>query len=194
MHLKKLSENFALHEDYSFESDLLDVEQPIFEELDYDISIDEIRECIRYLKRNKSCNEDYMLNEIFIDFVETIISVLYKLFNAIFRSGFLVSCMGKLLTTILNKRLLKWDKDNSVIMDAQFGFTPGLGTVDAMLVLQSLVHKYFRRKGGRLYCCFIDYRKAFDFVNRSKLWIKLTKIGIQGKILKIIKSLYENIK
>ena len=95
MHFKNLSENSALHEDDSFESDLLDVEQPIFEELDYDISIDEIRECIRYLKRNKSCNEDYMLNEIFIDCGETIMPILYKLFNAIFRSGFFPQSWSK---------------------------------------------------------------------------------------------------
>ena len=47
-------------------------------------------------------------------------------------ASLLVSCMGKLFTSILNKRLLKWDKDNSVITDAQFGFRPGLGTVDAI--------------------------------------------------------------
>ena len=94
--------------------------------------------------------------------------------------------MGKLFTFVLNKRLLNWDKVNSIITDAQFGFRPGFGTVDAIFVLQSLINKYLRKKGGRLYCCFIDYRKAFDFVNRSKLWIKLTKTGIQGKMLKII--------
>ena len=56
--------------------------------------------------------------------------------------------MGKLFTSIfkLNKRLLKWDKDNYVITDAQFGFRPGLGTLDAIFVLQSLVNKYLRKK------------------------------------------------
>ena len=88
MHFKNLSENSILDEDESFESDLLDIEHPVFEELDYDISIEKIRECIRCLKRNKSCNEDYMLNEIFIDCSETVMPVLYKLFNAICRSGF----------------------------------------------------------------------------------------------------------
>ena len=97
-----------------------------------------------------------------------------------YRGISLVNCI--LFTSILNKRLLKWDKDNSVKMDAQFGFRPGLGTVDAIFVLQSLVNKHLRKKGGRLYCCFINYRKAFDFVNRSKLWIKLTMIGIKGKM------------
>ena len=220
-HFKNLSE-----QPMSDTEDILehsDIEPAVFEELDNDISVEEIRDCIHGLKRNKSCNEDYILNELFIDCGETILSVLHKIFNAIFRSGFfpqswskasivpvfkkgnvndtnnyrgisLVSCMGKLFTSVLNKRLLNWDKVNSIITDAQFGFRPGFGTVDAIFVLQSLINKYLRKKGGRLYCCFIDYRKAFDFVNRSKLWIKLTKTGIQGKMLKIIKSLYENIK
>ena len=89
--------------------------------------------------------------------------------------------------------MLKWDKENSVITDAQFGFRPGHSTVDAIFVLQSLINRTLKRK-DRLYCCFIDYKKAFDLIDRSSLWSKLIKQGVTGKMLKIIKSLYENVK
>ena len=46
--------------------------------------------------------------------------------------------------------------------------------------------------GGRLYCCFVDNRKAFDLLDRSKLWSKLIKCGVQAKM--IIHSLCENVK
>ena len=44
------------------------------------------------------------------------------------------------------------------------------------------------------YCAFIDFRKVFDYVHRSLLWIKSSKIGIHGKLLKLIKALYNRIK
>ena len=89
---------------------------------------------------------------------------------------------------------MKWDSENNVITDAQFGFKQGFSTVDAIFVLQSIINRNLSKKGGRLYCCFIDYKKAFDLIDRSKLWCKLIKQGIQGKMLKIIRSLYENVK
>ena len=101
----------------------------------------------------------------------------------------LISCMGKLFTSVLNARLLKWESENNIITDAQFGFRPGHSTVDAIFILQTLINKYLKKKGGRLYYCFVDYRKAFDFIDRGRLWGKLIKQGINGKMLNIIKSL-----
>uniref|UniRef100_A0A8C5FEN0 Reverse transcriptase domain-containing protein n=1 Tax=Gadus morhua TaxID=8049 RepID=A0A8C5FEN0_GADMO len=37
-----------------------------------------------------------------------------------------------------------------------------------------------------LFCCFIDYSKAFDTVWRDALWHKLLKIGIEGKFLNLV--------
>jgi hypothetical protein len=47
---------------------------------------------------------------------------------------------------------------------------------------------------NRLYCCFVDYTKAFDTIDRLNLWYKFSKIGICGKLLSVIKSMYENVK
>ena len=194
----------------------------IFDELDAPITEREVEEAIRNLKRNKSCSEDLILNEVFLECTDILTPSLVLLFNSVFESGFfpeawaegcivpihkkgdvdepnnyrgitLISCMGKLFTSILNKRILDWDKENCVITDAQFGFKPGLSTIDAIFALQTLVNKTLKRKKS-LYCCFIDYSKAFDLVDRSSLWCKLIKQGLQGKMLRLIKSLYENVK
>ena len=45
----------------------------------------------------------------------------------------------------------------------------------------------------KLYCSFIDFRKAFDSVWRVRLWMKLFKNGKDGSF-RIIRSLYKNIK
>ena len=111
--------------------------------------------------------------------------------NCNYRGITIISCLGKLFTAILNARLLKWDIKYNIITDAQFGFKAGLGTTDAIFVLQSFNRTLKNRK--HLYCCFIDYKKALDLIDRGKLWIKLLRQGVDGKMLKIIKSLYDNI-
>jgi hypothetical protein len=103
-------------------------------------------------------------------------------------SGF----VGKHFTSFINSRLLKWCERNDILTDAQFGFRPILGTTDAILALPSLIYNILR-KGKRLYCCFIDYIKAFDSVSHVKIWLPLVRSGITGKLLKVIKSMYSKL-
>ena len=49
-----------------------------------------------------------------------------------YRSITLLSCMSKLFTAILNKRIKKVIEDNNVLSDAQFGFRSGRSTTDAI--------------------------------------------------------------
>ena len=110
-----------------------------------------------------------------------------------YRGISLISNLGKLFTSVLNQRLLKWSQCNDVITDAQFGFRPGYGTVDAIFVLNSIISQTLNNK-KRLYCAFVDFQTAFDSINRCKLWYKLSKIGIKGKMLRIIHNMYSNVK
>jgi hypothetical protein len=68
------------------------------------------------------------------------------------------------------------------------------GTRDAIFALHSIKSNTLCKKKKRLYCAFIDSKKAFDSVDRSKLWIKLAKSGIQGKLISVIKALYNQVK
>ena len=43
------------------------------------------------------------------------------------------------------------------------------------------------------FVCFIDFRKAFDSIPRNHLWDKLQRIGVRGKLLKVIQSMYSNV-
>ena len=199
-----------------------DVQNTVYEELDVTITEEEISKAIGRLKSNKSSAEDNIINEMFMKCRDVMTPLLCRLFNEIYNSGFfpeswskgcivsiykkgdkndpnnyrgitIVSCLGKLFTSVLNNRLLEWDKTHNIITDAQFGFKSGSSTTDAIFVLQSLINRTLRRK-KRLYCCFVDYQKAFDFIDRTSLWTKLIKLGIHGKMFGIIKSLYENVK
>lgn len=44
------------------------------------------------------------------------------------------------------------------------------------------------------YACFVDAKKAFDTVNRDCLWYKLSTLGLNGRILDGIYSLYSDVK
>ncbi len=47
---------------------------------------------------------------------------------------------------------------------------------------------------SKLFCAFVDFSKAFDYVVRDNLWYKIIQLGIRGKMFDIIKSIYNNVK
>lgn len=99
-----------------------------------------------------------------------------------YRGISLVSHVGKLFTSVIQTRLMKRCKENSILTDAQFGFILGYGTMDAIFALHSVIAK-FLRKGKRLYCCFVNYVKAFDSVSHLIVCQKMLKCGITGNLL-----------
>ena len=46
----------------------------------------------------------------------------------------------------------------------------------------------------KLYCCFVDYKKAYDSIERSMLWYKFIKLGINGRFLSVLRSMYSEVK
>ena len=110
-----------------------------------------------------------------------------------YRGITLLSCIGKLFTASINARLTTYLDEASIIGEEQAGFREGYSTLDHIFVLHSLVELYFSRC-KRLYCAFIDYKKAFDLVDRSSLWSKLISCDINGNMLNVTYNMYENAK
>ena len=63
-------------------------------------------------------------------------------------------------------------------LDVQAGFRKGRGTKLQIANIHWIIEKakVFQKN---TYLCFIDYAKAFDCVDLSKLWKVLKKMGIQ---------------
>ena len=101
--------------------------------------------------------------------------------------------MGKLFTRILNTRLTNWAETYYVYIEAQAGFMSEMGTVDNVFVLHGLI-THLINQGKKLYCAFVDFKKAFDFINRDIIWCKLIELVVRGNILNVIKSMYQNVK
>ena len=68
-----------------------------------------------------------------------------------------------------------------------------MGTFDNIFVLHGVIN-HLLNENKKLYAAFIDYTKAFDYVVRENMWYKLLKCGLRGRIIDIIRSMYENIK
>ena len=192
-------------------------------ELNIPITEQEVLKSINGLKMNKGCASDLILNEFLKSSKSKMLTAFTKLFNIVFNSGHvpddwsqgiispiyknkgdraspdnyrgitILSCFGKLFTAVLNNRLNKYLEDMNVLAEEQAGFRKGYGTTDHIFNLKCLIDLYLFR-GRKLFCAFIDYKKAFDSVNRTYLWQKLLSNNIDGKMFKIIHSLYANAK
>jgi len=57
-----------------------------------------------------------------------------------------------------------------------------------------MIINHMLNQGKHLFCVFIDFSKAFDYVVTDNLWVKLIKLGIRGNICNIIKCMYETVK
>ena len=85
-----------------------------------------------------------------------------------YRGITLLSCLGKLFTSIINKRLTAFINSKQIMSEAQAGFRKGYSTTDQIFTLKCIV-ELFLCQGRRLFCTFVDYSKAFDSINRAML-------------------------
>ena len=77
------------------------------------------------------------------------------------------------------------------IDDSQFGFVPGRGTTDAILLVRQLLEKYLAVY-KRLYMAFIDLEKAFDHVPQRVIWWALRKLSVEEWIVLLVQGMYTN--
>ena len=78
---------------------------------------------------------------------------------------------------------------NHEFPDVQAGFRKGRGT-RAQIADSYWIIKKAREFQKNIYFCFIDYAKAFDFVDHNKLWKILQEMGIPGHLTCLLRNLY----
>ena len=158
------------------------------------------------MENNKSCGTDQILNEYLKNTTSDCIKLYTKLFNVILNTGIvpekwvigvvkpiykgkgsktdpdnyrgitILSCLGKLFTSILEKRLSDFLDHFNMNGPEQAGFKSGFSAGDHMYVLKILIDLFlFNNK--RLYMCFVDYKKAIMLVhnmyNQAKSCVSL---------------------
>ena len=82
---------------------------------------------------------------------------------------------NKVMLIILQARLQQYM--NHELPDVQAGFRKGRGTRDQVANIRWIMEKAGEFQKN-IYFCFIDYAKAFDWVDHKKLWKILKEMGI----------------
>ena len=78
---------------------------------------------------------------------------------------------------------------NHELPDVQAGFRKSRGTRDQTANIHWIIEKA-REFQKNIYFCFIDYAKAFDYVDHNKLWKILKEIGIPDHLTCLLGNLY----
>ena len=88
---------------------------------------------------------------------------------------------------ILQARLQQYV--NCKLPDVQAGFRKGRGTRDQIANIHWIIEKA-REFQKNIYFCFIDYAKAFDYVDHNKLWEILKEMGLPDHLIGLLRNLY----
>ena len=86
---------------------------------------------------------------------------------------------------ILQARLQQYV--NYELPDVQVGFKKGRGTRDQIANVCWIIKK---AREFQKNICFIDYTKAFDYVDHNKLWKILKEMGIPAYLTCLLRNLY----
>ena len=75
----------------------------------------------------------------------------------------------------------------------QFGFMPGMGTIDAVYILSRIQEEYLARQ-KKLYLCFVDLENSFDRVPRKVVELAKRKKGIPEALVTAVMCLHKGAK
>ena len=96
-----------------------------------------------------------------------------------YRTIALISHASKIMFKILQVKLQQYEEHE--FPDVQAGFRKGRGTRDQIANICWIMEKA-RESQKNIYFCFIDYAKAFDYVDHNKLWNILKEMGIPNHL------------
>ena len=88
---------------------------------------------------------------------------------------------------ILQARLYQYV--NRELPDVQADFRQGRGTRYQIASIRWIMEKA-REFQKNIYFCFIDYAKAFDYVDHNKLWKILKEMGVPDHLICLLRNLY----
>ena len=155
----------------------------VHDALENDISADEVLKCIKKLKNNKSCGYDGILNEFVKISSSKLLIAVTTLFSIILQTGKIphawsigyispiykgkgkvndpdnfrgitvLSCFGKLFTSMINDRIHSFLDINDILGTEQSGFRKGHSTMDHVFALHCLIDVYLQREKREVILC-----------------------------------------
>ena len=193
------------------------------EKLDTDITREEVSESIQSLKSEKASGIDEVCGEFIKTSHDIVLPFLTKLFNYMYKNSYyplqwckavitpilkngnntnpdnyrgisLLSVISKTFTSIINKRLYEWCEKEDKISFEQAAFRKSFSTTDHIFTLTTIIqNRLYKKDGGKVYACFIDYHKAYDHIDRQSLWDVLYDTGVSNKMISMFKAMYKTV-
>ena len=105
----------------------------------------------------------------------------------------LLSCLGKLFERIIQARLEYHLENTNCLSETQFGFRKGRGTINCLLRLENTI-KNALASNEIVGAVYIDLTSAFDTVWIKGLKFKLIRMGVRGRLYRILCNFLENRK
>ncbi|PIO72195.1 hypothetical protein TELCIR_05886 [Teladorsagia circumcincta] len=150
-----------------------------------DITIEETDQAIKCLRTKKAPGLDGIHGESLEASSKSITEVLSKLFNRCWNQGEVPEDWKKGVIVRLPK------KGNLSECGNWRGITSGRSCCEQIFTLRNIIEQCveYRRP---LFINFIDFKKAFDSIQRDSLWEILKTYGIPSRFISIFKNLYLN--
>lgn len=183
-----------------------------------EISVDETTACLEEMKNNKSPGDDGIAIEAIKEGGTSLMDTIVKLFNACLWQGItpsqwnnaiiiimhkkgditnlgnyrpisLLSHIYKLFMKVITKRLTH--KLDFYQPREQAGFRTGFGTNDHLQTIKTLIEKSIEYNKP-LMLIFVDFEKAFDFVNQHQMLMALADCRVDYRYTTLLKYIYEH--
>ena len=187
--------------------------------LDKDFTAVEVSSMIKTLGNDKAAGHDFLPNEALKNAPPVLIQKLVTLFNRVKNKGevprawkrgrlvlihkkgaktdvynyrplTVLTVVSGLYTKVLNSRLAAVVEDHGLLGEIQNGFRKTRSGGDCAFVLNTILWKSAAQRKD-VHLAFLDLMKAYDSVDRQRLWEKLAEMGFGGKFLQAIKKMYE---
>ena len=106
-----------------------------------------------------------------------------------YRPVALINVMCKLFMMVVRERINEWVEESGMLGDIQGGFRKGRRTEANLFMLERMVEMAKVRK-EYLFVAFIDMEKAYDRVDRRKLFEVVRGYGVQKILVDVIERIY----
>jgi Reverse transcriptase (RNA-dependent DNA polymerase) len=183
-------------------------------------TIDEVELAISRLKNNKSPGADELPAELFKSGNKALSTTLHAIISRIWeceslpddwrlgvicplhKKGCIMECGNYRGITLLQTaykilaKLLSWRLDpfyDNFLHDFQSGFRKQKSTIDQIHNVRQIIQKSYG-KNVETFHLFVDFRAAYDSVDREGLWMIMSEGGFPNKLIRLLKATLTDVR
>jgi hypothetical protein len=104
----------------------------------------------------------------------------------------MISLILAKLYGIILENISLWLENHGKIDKGQARLNRYHSTVDHLVTFR-IIAEELRNTKINIFCCFVDFRKAFNTIPRKNLWNRLEEIKVPFKLRDVTITLYENV-